>query len=116
LDISVTAYGKSRPSGYEPLVFEETPATRHPSEPPPSFTDTQRAIIDTFAALIPAPDRAAYLAAVDSRFGPGTPGSGAVKAACVAAAKTYLSIEELHARGLAPMPTRAKNDDEAEAE
>jgi hypothetical protein len=118
LDVSISAWRAKwgdRQDSFAPLEFEETPAVRHPSESPPSFTDTQRAIIDTFAALIPAPERAAYLTAVDARFGPGAPGTGAVKAACIAAAKAYLSIEELRARGLAPAPTRAKKD-EAEAE
>jgi hypothetical protein len=115
LDISVSVYGKSKPTGYEPLVFEETPAVRHPSEPPPSFTDSQHKLIDSYVALVPKADRAAYLAAVDVRFGSGAPGTAAVRAACIAAMNGYLPIEELRARGLAPMPTNRKKD-EVEAE
>jgi len=84
---------------------------RHPLDPPPSFTDAQHQIIETFASLIPVSERAVYLAAVDARFGPGTPGT-----ACVSAAKVYISLEELRARGLAPLLTRAKKKDDEQDE
>jgi hypothetical protein len=114
LDISVTAYGKSRPSGYEPLVFEETPAVRHPLDPPTLLSDPQRRIFESFLSLVPKADHAAFRNAVMLRLGSGRPGDAAVRSTCIAAAKAYLSIEELYARGLAPMPTRAKNDEAEE--
>jgi hypothetical protein len=110
IDVSVSAW-KQKVDGYAPLVFEETTATRHPSDPSPSFTDAQHKIIESYVALVPKPERAAYLAAVDGRFGSGAPGTAAVKMACVAAALSYVSLAELHERGLAPLPTKAKRNE-----
>ena len=51
LDISVSVYGKSKPSGYEPLVFEETPAFRHPEDPPTLLSDAQSRIFESYLAV-----------------------------------------------------------------
>jgi hypothetical protein len=50
--ISAITAQKPKVDGYSPLTFEETPAVRRPGDPPPTLTDRQRAIVESFAALV----------------------------------------------------------------
>lgn len=114
INISVTAYGKSKPTGYEPLEFPNTPAVRHPLDPPTLLSDAQRRIFDAFAALVPKADRTAFRELVMMRLGPGHPGDAAVRALCIAVSRNYVDVDVLRKHGLAPEPPpkRAKKVDD----
>ena len=98
LDISATI---RRPDKYDPgYIFEGRPSGRHVTTGPPLVSDAGCRLLDTYAELVPIADRDDFRRAALSHLGPGRPGLGAVRAACVIASPGFIDHAVLEARGL----------------
>jgi hypothetical protein len=94
IDVSATL---KRRDLYDPgLIFEGRPSGRHVDKGPVFLTDAQCRTVEVFAALVSVDlhtaqaRRAAFRARVLDHLAGGRPGDAAVKAACIAAAPTFI--------------------------
>jgi hypothetical protein len=98
LDIFATL---PRPNPWDPdFIFRGKPSGRHVATEPPLLSDAGYRMLDTYAELVPLDRRDDYRAAALSHLGPGRPGLGAVRAACVIASPGFIDHAVLEARGL----------------